>query len=524
MPKFRCEHCRQKIAAPDDYVGRRVRCPRCKQPVRVPEVVEAAAVAATPPATVMPAVAPTTSPAPAAERSTPKATPSAAPFAREHRDEVFSRRSDADLSALFGDSPGEGTSPNDLAPEEQTQVFWQMHQVAEHHDPPPPPMPPATATPAGDFFEQPADEAPAGARPPPEAAHRMAREPEPEPDPPPAPVPEPMVVEPAEVIDAPVRRPRRGLNSAHEVADLLRRLDKPQQRARLAAEWVADVQQRTAPRGSRWIGVLGWASLAAGGGAVALSFLPAQARFAAPAGVAGLLMALVALVLAMGKRANVLAAMGGALISAGGVVVAVLVARGVLPPNAAARLVGSGSTPPVTLALDSRPAGPSDEHVEYVPATSPLIVGNVEVRVASARVLRPAIYTGDYGSLHTAGERRLQITLELKRVGAGSAPYEPWRKRADGDAEPRATDAAGAVFPIDERPFVEGEDPVTLPFGALRGTTALGPQPISDALLFDAPADPSGDVLLDLPGENIGAPAGATLHIRVPAAMIRVQR
>lgn len=36
MIKFYCPHCRQKLGVPDEYVGRRIRCSRCKQPGTVP--------------------------------------------------------------------------------------------------------------------------------------------------------------------------------------------------------------------------------------------------------------------------------------------------------------------------------------------------------------------------------------------------------------------------------------------------------------------------------------------------------
>src|SRR5689334_16607355 len=35
MVKFRCEHCRKKIGVPDEFKGKRVRCPQCGQPTRV---------------------------------------------------------------------------------------------------------------------------------------------------------------------------------------------------------------------------------------------------------------------------------------------------------------------------------------------------------------------------------------------------------------------------------------------------------------------------------------------------------
>lgn len=36
MPKFRCQNCGQKVSCPDDAVGKRFRCPRCKASIIVP--------------------------------------------------------------------------------------------------------------------------------------------------------------------------------------------------------------------------------------------------------------------------------------------------------------------------------------------------------------------------------------------------------------------------------------------------------------------------------------------------------
>ncbi|MBN1456778.1 MAG: DUF4013 domain-containing protein [Sedimentisphaerales bacterium] len=36
MIKFCCEHCGHKIGAPDDYAGKKARCSKCKQPVKIP--------------------------------------------------------------------------------------------------------------------------------------------------------------------------------------------------------------------------------------------------------------------------------------------------------------------------------------------------------------------------------------------------------------------------------------------------------------------------------------------------------
>ncbi len=40
MLKFTCSNCNHKIAAPEKYAGKRVRCPKCKAPMQVPESAE----------------------------------------------------------------------------------------------------------------------------------------------------------------------------------------------------------------------------------------------------------------------------------------------------------------------------------------------------------------------------------------------------------------------------------------------------------------------------------------------------
>lgn len=546
MPKFRCEHCRQKIAAPDDYGGRRVRCPRCKQPVQVPQEVDALA-EAVPTGPQPPDDVPAAPAAAAAEVSPPDAVapksagpagpqiPSAAPFLGAVQDPIFTQRADADLSSLFGESEDGDfpENPHDLSPEEQTQTFWHLHEVAGYHDAPEPPFASSAALRPEPVIEAPADEFRAAPEPTPDAVPETPQESEWVEPPERPPAPDPVILEPTEVIDAPVQRRRPGLNSADEVADLLRRLDKPDERARRAAEWVVDQQQRTPPRGSRWIGVLGWMSLLVGAGSIALAFQPAQARFAVPAAVGGVVLAITGLVLALGKRARVLVPVGGTFVSCAGVVVAVLIAEGLLPPSKAERVLHPPVVMPVTFVASTRPASPDDQGTlatpaDYVLATSPLIANGVQVRVVSALVLRPAVYTGQDQSPHTWLERRLQITLELKNAGTGDAVYTPWRNTSDGSPVAQVTDGSGAVLAINERPYeaqraVPQTDEIpVLAVGALRGAIKLTPTPRRDVLLFPAPADASGDLLLDLPGRNIGAP-DLTLHIRIPAPMVRVQ-
>src|SRR5690348_14084821 len=59
MVKFRCGHCKQKMGVPDEYAGRRVRCPRCKNPQTVPRPQEIAEVQSVSSQATAPAAQPT---------------------------------------------------------------------------------------------------------------------------------------------------------------------------------------------------------------------------------------------------------------------------------------------------------------------------------------------------------------------------------------------------------------------------------------------------------------------------------
>ena len=117
MQSFRCEHCRQKIAARDEYAGRRVRCPRCKEPVRVPSIEAAAAPAPAAPATTNVVEKP--SPVAAKPVASPQGTP------------VFAHPSPQDFSSIFSAPLDElfESGGHDYSPEEQTQVLRPVHPV-----------------------------------------------------------------------------------------------------------------------------------------------------------------------------------------------------------------------------------------------------------------------------------------------------------------------------------------------------------------------------------------------------------
>lgn len=502
MPKFRCEHCRQKIAAPESHIGKRVRCPRCKQAVRVPEFVEpTAAPPATEPARAGPIYVAAVAVAP------PEPPPAADPIGLS--ESVITRRREDDFSSVFGTTeppaahPTPDFAPVPLAPPPRPQEeFWNEQPAPQGHEP--------NSLDYDDFVPDPP------AEPEPEPSHGDHQEAQP------ATVAE-FVVAPSEVIEAPARRRQPALNSAAEVADLLRTLDPPAAAPSAPHVLVAPRPARSRHAASVTTVLLGWTSLLAGLAAVALSFANSVARYAVPVGSAGVILALAGMVLAVGRRTRGAALpAGGVFASAAGIVLALLGANGVLPIGGGRPVIRSGLTPVVNLTPSSG-AAPAFRPDEYLPATSPLIANNIEVRIASVMVLHPAVYTGDYYSLHTLSERRMQITLELKNVGSTRATYDPWRRTDDTD-EARLTDADGTLLRLESLPN-KPDLPATAPIGALEGRTSFAPRERArtDVLLFDPPEKSGGSFKLDLPGANLGAP-NTTLRILIPAEMVQTEK
>src|SRR5258708_13503073 len=123
MPKFRCEHCRQKIAAPDTHIGKRVRCPRCKQTVIVIEPVERA-----------PEVL--AAPSPHLSTQMPKPEPAS----------VLTGKSPEDISSVFGQwvtTYGEHPAAQEnVTQDHETDRTWQtLPPIDERRKNPPPPFP-----------------------------------------------------------------------------------------------------------------------------------------------------------------------------------------------------------------------------------------------------------------------------------------------------------------------------------------------------------------------------------------------
>jgi hypothetical protein len=157
----------------------------------------------------------------------------------------------------------------------------------------------------------------------------------------------------------------------------------------------------------------------------------------------------------------------------------------------------------------------------YVSATSPLIVNNIELRIASVKLLRPAIFTGDYNSLHTIDQQRLQVSLLIRNLSSRAITYRPWRKTESYEEQVKLSEPNGDPLIFDLALGKSGA-PASLPVGALAGPAVLVSQGdvTADVLLFEPPGNINEDLKLDLPGVNLGAP-NVTLHIRIPALMIQ---
>lgn len=147
---------------------------------------------------------------------------------------------------------------------------------------------------------------------------------------------------PLEVLDAPQIDPLSRLSSADEVAGLLRGLDKPAFLAADHSDSSQAVAQQTPPvRGLAAVHVLGILSLLVGIAAFIFCWLPPKRPYSIPSGVAGLVLAGIALIIATRRRGGGAAVpIVGALVSVSGILLSVLFANGIVslkfPPRLAA--------------------------------------------------------------------------------------------------------------------------------------------------------------------------------------------
>jgi hypothetical protein len=342
-------------------------------------------------------------------------------------------------------------------------------------------------------------------------------------------------IPPVEVIDTPARPRRPARNSQAEVADLFQTLQPTPLRpvvitpeAAISQALRHPVERRRRPPASRsiWAPVAGWASIFLGVASLAMACLIWTGWMAVPVGAAGFLFALVGVTLALGSRQTVTVPVVGAICSAGGIVLALLGANGFIPVLGQDRSGVLRPTPPVVVQPAARtPSSPDSDATQpapaatsndYVPATSPIVIKgvDVELKIESVIIWQPVARTPDY-HFYKLPTSYLQITFQLRAVGPNAVNYTPWRMPTEGE-RPKVTDAADDFLKlVDLSPnIVNGSltEPVVLSFRT---------RPISDVLLFEQPGV-AGDLKLELPGENIGAP-GTVVRIKIPVAFIRTE-
>jgi hypothetical protein len=309
----------------------------------------------------------------------------------------------------------------------------------------------------------------------------------------------------SEVMDA-LRGPEEsGVTSSAAVSDIVKGLTKGEVEEEVAPPPVRTACRRLpdefrpvpesrptaqfppSPTAARALGV---AAMLVGVGALALCVTPRWTRLALPVGALGLVVALMGAVAPARRRGTEVAlAMGSAAVSLAGILLAVLVATGVVP------LAGAGG---------QLRGGPSAR------------LGDVEVKVASAEVVRPVLYSAGGKVPKTDGQRVLRVDLEVRNLsGSGNVAYKSWGAlRADVEPVILQDDEGNQLKLIDPAPKVPPGRPREFPTviaGKSRG--------VCDVLLFEAPPADSHELDLQLPGSNVQARGAFSLHI--PASMLR---
>ena len=564
MLKFRCGHCNQKMGVPEEYAGKRVRCPRCKNAASVP--LPSASLPQVQPtaagqeaANVMERVEAASPPAPSPPQPAPK-TPNTATQTEPAKQALEPQQEPPAQVPTSGDKPPVPKPPprseakpkapsRPAEPPPQTKEPVVEEPVVTAQAPPgfasifAEHMPAATDPLRVSLYdlwdERLSRGAPSDAAPQPGSRRKEAVD-----------LSQTMETEPltAEVIDPRPARPAPARSSEDEVNDLLRDLRStdlsadeppthpPDQFDELDEQPPKTTAAREEPKPhpvekarrfaddapSSWpAALLGVSGIAIGLSAISLCWVTGAARFAVPVGAAGLLLALAGVVLAALRDApGVGVASVGAIVAALGIAVPILGAFGVVPLPGGVRVPLAGSTPVVNLTRPAAetsaiPAGEQASPDGFVSATSPLVLGDVQVRVSSARIVAPVVHDGKWNALHSLPDKCLVISLELKDVAkTGHIDYRSWGQVGPAEARATLTDGAGnALKEIDTAPLV--------PVGRVREVPApLYPSrtAVPDVLIFEKPADTSHDLKLQLPGANVGVPA-ATLRIRIPVQM-----
>ena len=519
MIKFLCKHCGQKLGVPDQWTGHDVRCPRCKAALPVPAETEpqfqAKPAAAQPPPTraVVPQVA-KAAPAQRPVAAQLKAKPATVPGQTEKKEPATAppavRTGATASSHTLPRSTGGGikksaqpasasspTSPATIARRPAAPLTPAAPAEAPVRSAPPPNRPTpeplvAKAPPAdysvfagGAYKSAPQVAGPAAPAPGPTIdALATAAAPQAPPQPTLEATPGPSLSEIVRELHAPEEPP---VTATKAVADLMQGLatqpppTTAEKKTRIKLRRTRSKLPEGAPR------ALGALALFAGIAALALCAVPALTKFVLPLGILGLLLSLFALVLRTEPVAMVMS-LGGGSICTVAVALAILVSCGVLP----------GATPHSLGNARGLVARGQD----------------VQVRITSASIVRPAVRGSQWKTVKTADQRYLQLMLEIKPITHRSdIDYRSWGRLHDGLDSPTLIDNEGNPLKLVEVwPLMPASRPP-------EPSHVAAQKGIVDVLLFEIPPTSAQELQLQLPEANVGG--GGTLEFKIPAAMLR---
>jgi hypothetical protein len=372
-----------------------------------------------------------------------------------------------DFSSLFADS----------ALRDVGQVDSGSAPIAPSPAEPAPSVQSTTDEPASDLFESRMDVVEPVAKPPATPGPRLS-----------------------EMIDALGGPEDLGITSSATVSDIVKGLTKerveeePPPAPPIPAPRPAPIPRpasRPIPESSTLARSLGFVAMLVGVGALSLCVMPRWTRFALPVGALGLVIAAIgAMVPARRRGTEVALALGSSAVSLAGIALAILVAIGIVPSAHGGRGLFH--------------AGPSAR------------VGDVEVKVASAAVVRPVLYADGGRKLETDAQPVLRVDLEVRNLsGGGSIPYKSWGMlRTDVEPVILEDNEGNQLKLIDPAPKTPPGRPREFPT-----SLASHSKGVCDVLLFEAPPAAAQQLRLQLPGSNVQARAVFTLQI--PASMLR---
>ena len=558
MLKFRCKSCDQKIGVPEEWAGKKVRCPRCQNAIAVPQLVDAIVTSVpsgphsvrpatpTPPkpplmpipplkgktvAVPHPAVKPKTAVKPSAKVASPAVKPVKPPVVKkqaasparapapppEPQPEPVDRQAAPEPPGVeIRSEPGPSVEPATERREKEPRESLDSTPPLVPDEPSPEPVvvsakrtstdsivtePPTNK----DFSSLFAGGVPSGvgssdldAPPqmvePSRPENRVERTTEPAQPGPPL----------SAVIDALGGPDEPGTTSSATVSDIVKGLsketfdeeDRPEPPPSPVVFRSAPLPRTTphAPVTNTLARSLGTAAMLIGVGALALCLTRQWTRFALPVGTLGLVIALVGAIVPARRRGTEVALATGS---------AAISLAGI----ALAILVAAGVVPSAAVARTAV------AQARNLPSAR---VGDVEVKIASAAVVQPVLYADGSKSPKTDPQPVLQVDLQVRNLsGSSGVAYKSWgAKRPDVEPVILRDDEGNELKLIDPAPKVPPGRPREFPTRI--DARSKG---VSDVLLFEVPPQDARELYLQLPGSNVQLPTPITLQI--PAALLR---